>query len=406
MKLATIFAPTLCLASCVFLPAAAILNTCQAHATTTTMTGFDPGTVPPAYVESVKKAGSICAPITPALIAAQVEAESNWNPNATSSAGARGISQFMPSTWASSGLDGDGDGKADITNPADAIYSQGHLMCDLYERMNSWAQSGKISLGTYSITDLALAAYNAGEGAVAENHGVPPYGQTLAYIPKINDLAKKYGATITTTASTTQATKAAKLTDPNKTKKPTKTEGEGQDAKTNASGGVGESGWDGSFSPPKTGSLSITSPFGYRIHPLTGAPKLHQGVDLASPTGEAQFATAPGVVYEVKMVQGCGNWVRIRHGSFGGHEWTTTHCHLSVPEAKVGQHVRAGDEIGKTGSTGAVTGPHVHYQIERDGQPIDPMPFIEGKTATATGTTAAGSSDGAGLMNSCATCSG
>ena len=88
----------------------------------------DPANVPPQYLDVVKRAGSICPEITPSLIAAQIEAESNWNVTSTSTAGAKGISQFIPSTWASSGMDGDGDVKADIMNPIDAIWSQGHLM--------------------------------------------------------------------------------------------------------------------------------------------------------------------------------------------------------------------------------------------------------------------------------------
>lgn len=82
-----------------------------------------------AYAQILERAGSVCPEVTPALLAAQVEAESNWDPHATSGAGARGIAQFMPSTWASVGMDGDGDGHADITNPVDAIWSQGNYMC-------------------------------------------------------------------------------------------------------------------------------------------------------------------------------------------------------------------------------------------------------------------------------------
>ena len=84
--------------------------------------------VPGEYQGVVLRAGSICPEITPPLIAAQIEAESNWNPNAGSGAGAQGMAQFMPGTWASAGKDGDGDGKADILNPKDAIYSQGAYM--------------------------------------------------------------------------------------------------------------------------------------------------------------------------------------------------------------------------------------------------------------------------------------
>lgn len=86
--------------------------------------------VPATYRDDVLKAGNICEGISPALIAAQIAAESNWNESAGSPAGAQGISQFMPATWnGGAGMDGDGDGKADINNPHDAIYSQGNYMC-------------------------------------------------------------------------------------------------------------------------------------------------------------------------------------------------------------------------------------------------------------------------------------
>ena len=87
--------------------------------------------VPAEYESDVIRAGSICQVVTPSIIAAQIDQESNWNPKAGSSAGAQGIAQFMPSTWASAGKDGDGDGKADIWNPHDAIWSQGNYMCNL-----------------------------------------------------------------------------------------------------------------------------------------------------------------------------------------------------------------------------------------------------------------------------------
>ena len=72
--------------------------------------------MPAEYEADVIRAGYICQVVTPSIIAAQIDQESNWNPNAGSSAGARGIAQFIPSTWASSGKDGDGDGQADIWN--------------------------------------------------------------------------------------------------------------------------------------------------------------------------------------------------------------------------------------------------------------------------------------------------
>ena len=142
--------------------------------------------IPPEYAAIITKAGSICEGITPALIAAQIEAESNWNPTAVSHAGAQGIAQFMPTTWAVAGKDGDGDGVADVNNPQDAIWSQGHYMCDLLTSTRGLVEGGQAKDDP---VDLALAAYNAGLGAVQSFGGIPPYPETMAYVEKIKSLA-------------------------------------------------------------------------------------------------------------------------------------------------------------------------------------------------------------------------
>lgn len=147
--------------------------------------------VPGEYQGVVLKAGSICPEITPPLIAAQIEAESGWNPKAGSHAGAQGITQFMPATWASVGKDGDGDGKADILDPQDAIYSQGVYMCSLASEVKERISSGKLK---GDVAQLALAAYNAGMGAVDAAGGIPQYAETQNYVPKIMGLMAKYAA--------------------------------------------------------------------------------------------------------------------------------------------------------------------------------------------------------------------
>ncbi|QOL33193.1 CHAP domain-containing protein [Bifidobacterium eulemuris] len=145
--------------------------------------------VPSEYVSDVQRAGSICAAITPAAIAAQIEAESGWDPQAQSPAGAQGIAQFMPSTWAAHGLDGDGDGTADVWNPHDAIWSQGNYMCSIVTQVEGLKRTGAVSGDTLS---LALAAYNAGLGAVVQHGGIPPYTETRNYVSKITGLISKY----------------------------------------------------------------------------------------------------------------------------------------------------------------------------------------------------------------------
>ena len=102
--------------------------------------------------------------VSAALLAAQLLAESNFNPNAVSPAGAQGIAQFMPGTAASYGL-------KDPFDPERAIDAQAHLMSDLLRQFRS--------------IPLALAAYNAGPGAVAACDCVPPYPETRTYVARI-----------------------------------------------------------------------------------------------------------------------------------------------------------------------------------------------------------------------------
>lgn len=139
-------------------------------------------TIPAQYLDAVTRAGSICPEITPNLIAAQVNQESGWNPKATSPAGAQGISQFMPGTWASVGRDGDGDGRADVWNPTDAILTQGHYMCGLVDQVKGAIAAKTI---TGDVVSLALAAYNAGLGAVTAAGGIPAFAETQNYVATI-----------------------------------------------------------------------------------------------------------------------------------------------------------------------------------------------------------------------------
>ena len=148
--------------------------------------------VPAEYLADVKRAGSICQVVTPSVIAAQIDQESGWNPKAGSHAGAQGIAQFMPSTWASAGKDGDGDGKADIWNPHDAIWSQGNYMCDLASQVEALKKSGKLTGDTLQLT---LAAYNAGIYAVTQYGTIPPFAETTNYVKVIVELSRtKYAA--------------------------------------------------------------------------------------------------------------------------------------------------------------------------------------------------------------------
>ncbi|GGI14716.1 hypothetical protein GCM10007377_12310 [Galliscardovia ingluviei] len=142
------------------------------------------GNVPSEYLDDVLRAGSICPTVTPQVIAAQLEAESGFNPRAASSAGAQGIAQFMPGTWSTHGKDGDGDSKADVWNAHDAIYSQGLYMCELAGLIERDLSSGKVKGDQLALT---LAAYNAGIGNVEKAHGVPSFGETQGYVRRITE---------------------------------------------------------------------------------------------------------------------------------------------------------------------------------------------------------------------------
>ncbi|MCY0938722.1 bifunctional lytic transglycosylase/C40 family peptidase [Streptomyces sp. H34-S4] len=158
--------------------------------------GLAKGAVPGKYQSLVQKWGNLCPTLTPAVLAAQLYSESGWNPGAVSPADARGIAQFIPGTWATHGIDGDGDGDRDIWDPNDAIPSAASYDCDLARYV------GKVPGDPVK---NMLAAYNAGPGAVKQYGGVPPYRETEGYVKTITTLAKSFEAPIGRVAPSQQA---------------------------------------------------------------------------------------------------------------------------------------------------------------------------------------------------------
>jgi murein DD-endopeptidase MepM/ murein hydrolase activator NlpD len=130
----------------------------------------------------------------------------------------------------------------------------------------------------------------------------------------------------------------------------------------------------GVIPPPSAGGYiwpvhgPITSPFGYRIHPITGSSRFHSGLDIAVGYGVPVQAADNGVVIEAGWVGGYGNCVIIDHG--GG--WTTLYGHNSSLDVSAGQTVRQGQIIARVGSTGMSTGPHCHFEVRYQGNPVDP----------------------------------
>jgi murein DD-endopeptidase MepM/ murein hydrolase activator NlpD len=128
---------------------------------------------------------------------------------------------------------------------------------------------------------------------------------------------------------------------------------------------------------PFAGELQLTSAFGYRTDPFLGRPALHSGVDLREDYGAPARATAGGVVTSAGPSGGYGNMVEIDHG--GG--LSTRYAHLSTIAVSAGQEVAPGAIVGRVGSSGRSTGPHLHYEVRIDGEPVDPQRFLRAATA-------------------------
>jgi murein DD-endopeptidase MepM/ murein hydrolase activator NlpD len=118
---------------------------------------------------------------------------------------------------------------------------------------------------------------------------------------------------------------------------------------------------------------TVTSPFGVRTDPIIGAAALHSGMDFRAPVGMSAVATAPGVVTRAGWNGGYGRMVEVDHGQ----GYATRYAHLSEVLVKVGDKLNAGDVVGKTGSSGRSTGPHLHYEIRHDGKAINPVRFLK-----------------------------
>ena len=123
---------------------------------------------------------------------------------------------------------------------------------------------------------------------------------------------------------------------------------------------------------PIPGHYTITSNYGMRVHPITGVYKLHTGVDISASMGTEFTAIANGVVVKAEYNSAYGNMVIIDHG--GGVQ--TLYAHGSEIVATLGQVVNAGDVILKVGSTGYSTGPHAHFEVRVNGNPMNPLDYV------------------------------
>ncbi|WP_052589323.1 M23 family metallopeptidase [Luteipulveratus mongoliensis] len=134
--------------------------------------------------------------------------------------------------------------------------------------------------------------------------------------------------------------------------------------------------------PPFQQAYRQSSPFGYRNHPITHTRKLHAGIDLVSEPGPGPVvAASAGKVVRAGHYGGLGNTVQIQHN--GGI--ATYYGHMARIDVRVGTRVAMGQRVGFEGSTGDSTGDHLHYEVRRNGSPVDPLTFMEQRHAALDG---------------------
>jgi hypothetical protein len=278
--------------------------------------------IPVEYLDLILSAGATCEQVSPALLAAQIQVESAWNPAAVSPAGAQGIAQFMPGTWSTWGRDRNGDGVASPFQPADAIPAQAAFMCALAGQVQAGLADGRLTRGT--VQQLILASYNCGFGCVVRAGGWPVgITETDRYVPSIEAWVDRF-----TLVSATVS---------------------------------------GSWAVPlPSGSYVVTSQFGLRWN------RPHNGTDLAGPIGTTIFTACDGVVSRIYFSATGGNVTEVSCG--GGV--VTRYLHQSRVDVSVGTTVSAGARIGALGNTGRSTGPHLHFEVVVNGSPVDPVPFM------------------------------
>jgi len=136
---------------------------------------------------------------------------------------------------------------------------------------------------------------------------------------------------------------------------------------------------DRSLAQPVAGSMS--SGFGWRTHPVLGEPAFHRGIDFSAPAGTPVHASAAGVVTFIGPAENYGKLVVISHGD----RMQSRYAHLEGIEVTTGMALSPGQRIGRVGSTGRATGPHLHFELVLDGRVVNPKPLLEGGRRAALG---------------------
>jgi murein DD-endopeptidase MepM/ murein hydrolase activator NlpD len=139
-----------------------------------------------------------------------------------------------------------------------------------------------------------------------------------------------------------------------------------------AARGGGSGVYNGVMAWPVPSSYNVTSPFGWRMHPILRYRRFHAGIDIGAPSGSAIVAAGSGTVIQAGYNGGYGNVTMIDHGN----GVVTVYGHQSSIGVSVGSRVSKGQRIGAVGSTGLSTGPHLHFEVRINGNPVNPMNYL------------------------------
>lgn len=271
------------------------------------------------YANEINKASRTYG-IDPNLIAAVIQAESSFNNNVRSHAGAQGLMQLMPGTAKYLGV-------KDVWNPEQNIMGGTKYLAEQLK-----AFGGDIN--------KALAAYNAGPGNVRKYGGIPPFKETQNYVKKITSSLGQI-STATSKASTGMQNMSKYYLD----------------------------------------NFRISSKFGKRNTGIPGASTNHKGTDFAAPSGTSIKSLRDGKVIASYYHNAQGHVVQVMQDD--GVVAHYQHMQRKSPVG-IGSTVKAGQEIGKVGATGVASGAHLHLEIKRDGTHIDPETYLKQVSSVAT----------------------
>ncbi|MFI5569920.1 peptidoglycan DD-metalloendopeptidase family protein [Streptomyces sp. NPDC051740] len=288
------------------------------------------------YVPWLRKATEDCTGVTPALLAAHIDQLSGWQDD-TASLSEQGIARFTDAGWKTWGRDDDGNGTSSPRDAVDAIMALGRQDCSLAEKMTALRTEGTVN---GDVADLTLAAYATGTDQVEKAGKVPAPART--FVAEVKKRLPRYDALVRQNPGQENGRVAGAL-----------------------------------LTPPVT-TVTVTSPFGSRAHPLTGVTKLHTGVDFGAPQGAQVSASWEGRVEFAGLTSAYGYRVVVDHGTVDGKRLETTYSHLSALQVTTGQSVTTGQAVGLVGSTGLSTGPHLHFEVLLDGQYTDPTAWLGG----------------------------